>query len=156
MKHLQSPSFETTGEITAPERPRAALDLVVPFTTPSLTKAALRAANALGAGLNSTIRLLKVQIVPFPLDLRLSPVPVEFLEAQLTHLREEAQALPLTSEIRFAREFESGLMGALRFRSVVVLASRKRSWRTRTDRLTASLRRAGYTVILVAESIENA
>jgi hypothetical protein len=62
---------------------QARLDLVVPFTTPQLTQAALNAANRLGAGLNAEIRLLKVQVVPFPLDLTHSPVPVDFSEQQL-------------------------------------------------------------------------
>jgi len=59
------------------------LDLVVPFTTPQLTQSALNAANRLGAGLNAEVRLLKVQIVPYPLDLTDSPVPEEFLERQM-------------------------------------------------------------------------
>jgi hypothetical protein len=152
MKQLQSPAFEITRHI----RPGVALDLVVPFTTPALTQVALRAAKGLGDGLNSSIRLVKVQVVPFPLDLRFSPVPVEFLEAQLERLVGDAPPVPLTNEILFAREFESGLRSALRFRSIVVLASKKRPWRTKTERLAISLRHAAYTVILVPESHENA
>jgi hypothetical protein len=38
----------------------AELDLVVPFTTPDLTRVALDAANRLGAGLHATLRLVKV------------------------------------------------------------------------------------------------
>jgi hypothetical protein len=152
MKHLQSPSFEIGRHV----KPGASLDLVVPFTTPRLTETALEAARALGEGLNSAIRLIKVQVVPFPLDLRFSPVPTEFLEAQMQHLCGDAPNVPITNEIRFAREFESGLLGTLRFRSLVVLASKKRPWRTRTERLAASLRLAGYTVIVVPESDKNA
>ncbi len=130
-------------------RSGAQLDLVVPYTTPELTRTALRAAGRLGSGLASAVRLVKVQVVPFPLDLRHPPVPMEFLEAQLMHLCAGAPPLPYTSEIRFARESEQGLLGALRFRSLVVLASKRRPWRTRTERLAASLRLAGYTVVMV-------
>jgi hypothetical protein len=147
MKQMQQSAFEITRHV----RSGAQLDLVVPYTTPELTQTALRAANRLGAGLDSAIRLVKVQVVPFPLDLRHSPVPLEFLEAQLKSLCGEAAGSGLTSEIRFAREVGQGLRGALRYKSMVVLASKKRPWRTRTERLADSLRHAGYTVIMVEQ-----
>jgi hypothetical protein len=152
MKQLQSPALLVRSHV----RSGLALDLVVPFINPRLTEVALRAARGLGAGLDSAIRLVKVQVVPFPLDLRFSPVPVEFLEAQMEHLRGNEESIPITSEIRFAREFESGLMGTLRFRSLIVLASKERPWRTGTERLSEFLKRAGYTVIMVPERDENA
>ena len=144
MKQVQSPLLDkaTLGRSTAP------LDLVVPFTVPRLTEIALRAAHRLGAGLDAAVRLVKVQVVPFPLDLRFSPVPVDFLEEQLRSLFGEGDSV----EIRLAREFEEGLRGALRYRSMVVLATNKRPWRTRTERLAESLRKAGYTVVMVPEN----
>jgi hypothetical protein len=126
---------------------QARLDLVVPFTTPRLTQAALNAANRLGAGLNAEIRLLRVQVVPFPLDLKHSPVPVDFLRRQL---RTFSSALPTRGEIRLARESEAGLVSALKKNSLVILASPRRPWRTRTERLALKLRRAGYTVVMVS------
>jgi hypothetical protein len=131
----------------------AEIDLVVPFTTPELTRAALDAANRMGGGLNATLRLVKVQVVPFPLDLDQSPVYIDFLKDQLTHFQSE---LPVAGEIRFAREFEDGLLGTLGRDSVVILATPKRPWRTRTERLAASLRRAGHKVVLVTEGAGNA
>src|ERR1700689_2732665 len=124
----------------------AELDLVVPFTTPELTRVALDAANRMGGGLNATLRLVKVQVVPFPLDLNQSPVYIDFLKDQLTHFRSE---LPVTGEIRLSREFEAGLLSTLGRDSVVILATRKRPWRTRTERLAATLRRAGHKVVLI-------
>jgi hypothetical protein len=147
---------QSPKQIAAGVHPRAPLDLVVPFTTPRLTEAALKAANRLGAGLDSAVRMVKVQVVPFPLDLRFSPVPPEFLEAQLKHICGDQQPLPISSEIRLAREFEAGLRGTLRYRSMVVLATQKRPWRTRTERLADSLRRAGYTVVMVREDAGDA
>src|SRR5665213_412408 len=99
---------------------QAQLDLVVPFTTPRLTQAALNAANRLGAGLNVEIRLLKVQMVPFPLDLERSPVPVEFLTRQLQSFSSSRRT---NCEIRLARENQTGLLGALTKTSLVILAS---------------------------------
>ena len=136
-------------------RAHAPLDLVVPFTTPRLTETALQAAGRLGAGLDSVVRLVKIQVVPFPLDLRFSPVPADFLAAQLRQLcAEQTLTATVTNEIRFAREFEAGLRGTLRYRSMVVLATRKRPWRTRTERLAESIRRAGYTVVMVQQDAE--
>jgi hypothetical protein len=126
----------------------AELDLVVPFTTPELTRVALDAANRMGGGLNATLRLVKVQVVPYPLDLKQSPVYIDFLKDQLTHFQSE---LPIAGEVRLARELEDGLLGTLGRDSVVILATPKRPWRTRSERLAGSLRRGGHKVVLVTQ-----
>jgi hypothetical protein len=147
-KHAE---FEVVGQ-----SPREkGLDLVVPFTTPRLTQVAMDSANRMGAGLDATIRLVKVQVVPFPMDLNQSPVVLGFIEEQLRHFRSE---LPAEPEIRMARDMEPGLLGTLKRDSVVVLGYRKRAWRTREERLAAHLWQAGYHAVLVPEQkeIENA
>ena len=128
------------------ERHAAELDLVVPFTTPTLTRAALDVASHMGAGLNPTIRLIRVQVVPYPLQINQSPVYIEFLKEQMAKLSSGRQA---SAEIRLARSMEDALLGTLGPESVVVLAAPKRPWKTRNERLAAALRRAGHTVILV-------
>lgn len=141
------------GSVIEQVQHEAELDLVVPFTTPELTRVALDAANRMGGGLNATLRLVKVQVVPFPLDLDQSPVYIDFLKDQLTHFQSE---LPVAGEIRLAREFEAGLLGTLGRDSVVILAAPKRPWRTRNERLAASLRRAGHKVVLITQGANNA
>jgi hypothetical protein len=131
------------------EQQNARLDLVIPFTTPELTMAAVQAANRLGEGLDAGIRLLKIQVVPWPLQLNQSPVPKEFLTAQLQRF---GSPVPMKREIRFAREFEPGLRGALNEHSLVILATHKRPWRTRTEHLAAQLRRDGYNVVIVPDT----
>src|SRR5580692_6749417 len=131
----------------------AEIDLVVPFTTPELTRAALDAANRMGGGLNATLRLVKVQVVPYPLDLNQSPVYIDFLKEQLAQFHSD---LPVTGEIRLTREFEAGLLGTLGRDSVVILATPKRPWKTRNQRLAATLRRGGHKVILMNEEAGNA
>lgn len=133
-------------------RHEARLDLVVPVTTPDLTRIALDAADRMGIGLNATLRLIKIQVVPFPLDLSQSPVYIDFLKSQLARFQAE---LPVTGEIRLARDFEKGLLGTLAPSSVVILASGKRLWKTRNERLAESLRRAGYKVVLVSAQLGN-
>jgi len=107
------------------------------------------AANRMGAGLNATLRLVKVQVVPFPMDLDQSPVYIDFLKSQLAQFQSE---LPVAGEIRLAREFEPGLLSTLGRDSVVILATRKRPWgiTTRNERLAALLRRSGHKVVLVS------
>ena len=125
---------------------QAELDLVVPFTTPQLTRCAVEAADRMGAGLNAAIRLVKVQVVPFPMDLSQSPVYIDFLKEQLSQFKTE---LPAAGEIRLAREFEPGLEGTLSRDSLIILATKTRPWKTRTERLASSLRHNGHNVILI-------
>lgn len=142
------------GAALAEQRHHSAkLDLVVPFTTPELTRAALDAANRMGAGLNAIIRLVRVQVVPFPLELDQSPVYIEFLKDQMAHFQ---SGLPVAGEIRLARDFEAGLEGTLGRESVVILATQKRPWRTRNERLAAVLRRAGHKVVLITGETQTA
>ena len=142
-------------EIYQPEEVAAEseLDLVVPFTDPALTRAAVAAADRLGAGLRATLRLVHVQLVPYPCDIDHPPVPLDFLREQLESFR---SVLPMQGEVRLARDFKQGLMTTLRADSTVILASKKRLWTTRTERLAATLRRAGYRTILVFEGGHNA
>jgi hypothetical protein len=131
-----------TGGVSAtPKR----LDLVVPFTTPELTRAALDYAHKMGAGLDSQIRVVRVQVVPFPLAIDQSPVAPEFLTKQMLSLGLKEEQV----DLRFARDYDAGLDGALQRDSVVVLASKHRPWPTRNERLAAKLRAKGHTVCLM-------
>ena len=134
----------TTG--VGQEKHAAELDLVVPFTTPKLTRAALDAASRMAAGLNPVIRLIRVQVVPYPLQINQSPVYIDFLKEQVAKL---SAGRPVAAEVRLARGMEDGLRGTLGRDSVVVLAAPKRPWTTRNERLAAALRRAGHMVVLV-------
>ena len=136
-------------EIEAGDSP---LDLVVPFTTPRLTQDALNAANRLGANLCARIRLVRPIVVPYPLELDEPPVPLEFLRAQGGHFR---SSLPLDLEIRLTRDANNELMVCLRHSSVVILATRKRPWITRTERLARAIRRTGHAVLMVEAEREN-
>ena len=132
---------------------QSTLELVVPFTTPDLTRAAVTAACQMATDLGATLRVIRVQCVPYPLDINQSPVFVEFLRQQMESFQSN---LPLTSEIRFTREYASGLGGALKENSVVVLSYRKRPWRTRNERLAALLQKSGRKVILLSQESDHA
>jgi hypothetical protein len=129
------------------------LDLVVPFTTPELTRTALNEAGRLGAGLQAKIRLLRIEIVPYPLDPQYPPVQPEFLQEQMETFQ---STLPIERNVLLARDFKPELCRRLRETSIVVLASRRRLWKTRTERLAAALRGAGRAVVLVYQENNNA
>jgi hypothetical protein len=139
---------QRVAESGVSELAQSALDLVVPFTTPDLTRAALTAAERMGGELHAAVRLIRIQIVPFPMELNQSPVVLDFLREQLLQFR---SSLPVKPEIRLAREFEPALLGALHRESVVVVASKSRPWRTRNERLASALQLAGHKVVLVYE-----
>lgn len=122
----------------------AELDLVVPFTTPELTNAAIRAAEQLGEGLEASIRLIKLQVVPYQVEE--CPINLEFLQEQLDRFESK---LPMRVVIVLTREEEADLGQVLKPGSIVVLASERRIWRTRTERLAARLRNNGHRVVLV-------
>src|SRR5262249_39765556 len=107
----------------------APIDLVVPFTTPFLTRAAIEAAEHLGAGLHAAIRLIGVQTVPFPLEPEQSRVDVTLLRRQLAAFRSK---LPIKPQVRLARDVTPEILNSLSRESTVVIASRRRPWKTNT------------------------
>jgi hypothetical protein len=142
------------GPAIVEQAPQAAeLDIVIPFTTPELTRTAINAANRMGAGLHAALRLVRVQVVPFELDLNRPPVFIDFLKEQLGGFK---STLPLAGEVRLARDFEDGLKSTLGPDSVVILATKRRPWKTSTERLSRSLRRSGYRTVLVGTEAQNA
>ena len=137
-----------SGPVT-PERleSQSRLEIVVPVTSITNAKAAIAAAGRLGTGLDTTIRLLKIQLVPFPLQMDQSPIADGFLEDQLREL--DALDVPVLREIRYARDFDACLRDAIAKRSLVVIASARRIWRTREERLAKALTSEGYSVVLI-------
>jgi hypothetical protein len=126
------------------------LDIVVPFTTRPLTRAALTAAGRLSAGLLPLIRMVRTQVVPFPLQLEAAPVSTAVLRQQFVPLAEEFGA---HLHICFTRDPREGLLHTLAKDSVVIIAARRRWWKSREERLAMWLRRRGWNVVL--EFVEN-
>ncbi len=127
------------------ETEAAEIEIVVPFTTPELTRAALRQAERLSHGLAACVRLIKVQIAPFPLESSRSPVSLHFLNEQLSALE---CLLPVKIEILLARDYGSALQSRLRPESLTVLASKRRPWKTSQERLADRLKQSGHEVVV--------
>jgi hypothetical protein len=123
------------------------LDIVVPYTTPRLTRLALREAEELAFKLPSRIRLMRMVTVPYPLDLRYPPLALDILSEQT---RQVARGVGAAEIVLFlTRDPEQSLLKIMRPGSIVVVASKKRWWRTAQERLQRFCERHGHPVALV-------
>jgi len=121
--------------------------VVIPYTTPELTKAALRHAGVC-SDLYVHVSLVDIQIVPFPCPLDQAPINKEFSERRLRDLLTESQ-LPGSAEVLYARDWFDGFCRVLEPKSLVILGTKKRLWRTREEKLASALVKAGHQVLLL-------
>ena len=121
--------------------------IVIPYTTPELTKAALRHA-AVCSDLDVHVCLVDVQIVPFPCTLHQPPVDRKFSECRLNHLLKES-GLPGRGAVVYTRDWLEGFRKVLEPGSLVILASKKRWWKTREEKLARTLMKAGHDVMFL-------
>jgi hypothetical protein len=137
----------TVEESARPVAEAGVLDIVVPYTTPRLTRLALREAQELALKLPSRIRVLRMLSVPFPLDLRHPPFSLDILREQT---RQAARGIAAAEMVVFlTRDPEGSLLKTLRPGSIVVIASEKRWWRTAEERLQRLCERHGHQVALI-------
>ena len=124
------------------------LELVVPYTDPDLTRALLRKAAALTAGLQAHIALVAVHTVPFPADFRCAASTHTFLVDRLTELASECP-LPVNPQVVLARSREEGFRYALPPDSTVLVGTHRHFWRTSEERLARMLVADGHKVALL-------
>ena len=138
-------SITENAETTTSES--GSLDIVVPYTTKELTRLALRRAEALSAEIRSRIRIVRLQRVPFPLELQQSPIAVDVLREQTQQV---ALGMPAAEILIFlTRDPADTLLKTLRPGSILVIASKKRWWRTAQERLQRFCARNGHEVAIV-------
>jgi hypothetical protein len=137
----------TVEESARPVAETGVVDIVVPYTTPRLTRLALREAQELALKLPSRIRVLRMLAIPFPLDLRYPPFSLDILREQT---RQVARGIAAAEMVLFlTRDPEGSLVKTLRPGSIVVLASKRRWWRTAQERLQRMCERHGHQVALI-------
>jgi hypothetical protein len=124
------------------------LSIVVPYTTPELTKAALKHASALSTGLNATIRLIDVQVVPIQRPLNEPPVNRESSGKRLCAIAEEA-GMPVHVEIIYTRNRMECFRRSVKAGSLIVITAGIPWWPTFEKKLARSLLKAGHDVVLV-------
>ena len=123
----------------------AGLRLIVPYTTPELTRTALRHAAA-SRDLDIHVCLVDLQVIPFPAN---EPtIDEEFSEHRLDELLKET-GVPGTGVVFYTADWFRGLKRILQPESLVVLATKKTWWPTREKKLARLLRRAGHQVVLL-------
>ena len=123
--------------------------VAIPYTTAKLTLQALRHAGA-GTDLNLHVSLVDIQVVPFPCPLDQPLIDRKFSERRLRNLFVQTN-LPGTTGIVYARDRLEGYRQALAEASLVILATKKRWWRTREQKLARSLQKAGHHVMLLQD-----
>jgi hypothetical protein len=130
-----------------PEVKPGVLSLVIPYTTPELTRAALRHAGVC-SDLNVHVSLIDVQVVPYPCAIDQPPINREYSSSRLRELFKES-GLPGRAEVVYTRDLFEGFKRALEPGSLVIIAAKKRWWRTREEKLARALSDAGHHVMLL-------
>ena len=125
------------------------LRVVVPYTTPELTRAALSYVATLGAGLETQVRLVDAHVVPFPVSVTEPTVSLQFLDRRLQAAAVEF-GLPLRMELVLSRDRLETFRKVLEPGSLVVIATGGWWWVSAERRLARSLSKAGYDVVLLA------
>jgi hypothetical protein len=120
---------------------------VVPYTTMRLTRLALREAQELASKLTSRIRVMRMLTVPYALDLRYPPVALDILREQTRQMARGIAAAEIS--LFLTRNPEESLLRSMHPGSIVVIASRKRWWRTEQERLERICARHGHQVAMV-------
>ena len=132
-----------------PEVTTGVLQIVIPFTTPELTLAALRQAE-LCTDLNVYVLLVDIQVVPFSCPIDQPPINSEFSKERLRGLLGQTR-LPGATGVVYARDRLEGYRQALKPTSLVIVATQKHWWRTREEKLAGALRKSGHQVMLLQQ-----
>ena len=131
--------------VVAEPASKSKLEIVVLHTEAAATVSALKMAAELASGL-APVRLLAIQVVPFPLGLDAPPVSVEFLEQRFAQMAKEAK-VTVAVDIRLARDAGDVMESELGPHCVVVIGGRRRWWPTAAMRLARRLERLGHQVV---------
>jgi len=120
------------------------IEVVIPYTGPETTAAALQRVSSLTAGLNAQVLLVAVHSLP--LD-SLARAHAELVQ-QLLELA-ECCALPVQVQAILAGEAEDGFRFALKPSSTVLIAIGRDLGSTPEERLASTLARDGHKVALL-------
>ena len=123
------------------------LEIVVLYTSVQATVIALTRAAALAKGLNARLRLLMLNVIPYPLPLESPPVRCDFSERRLLEIAGSSHVETRVDLCMCRQRFET-LVALLPPRSLVVIGGHKTWWPTNEEKLARELRRAGHEVIL--------
>ena len=121
------------------------LEIVIPYTEWPLGLAAVERAAMLSAKLPAAIRLIAVHTVPYPMQFGCVAAVHRNLVERLTDLSCRS-SLTVHPQVVLARSRRDGFRSAMPARSVVLVASRRRPWKTAEERLANRLAEQGHEV----------
>jgi hypothetical protein len=125
---------------------QATLEVVVLHTKMSETLHALKAAARLAEDLSGRIRLLVLEVVPYPLPLHQPDVSVPYTQRRFRTLAENA-SIETTVDIHLVRDPQKVLDSVLEPHSIVVMGARRSWWPAANRRMARRLERAGHQVV---------
>ena len=137
--------FRLSYDEIDPRGTTGGLRVVVPYTTPELTRGALDHAAASG-DLDIHVCLVDLQVIPF--HAAAPAIDKEFSERRLDELLQES-GVPGKGVVLYMTDWFRGFKKILQPESLVVLATKKTWWPTREKKLARILRRAGHQVVLL-------
>jgi len=140
--------IQTAKTMAHCEAPVSELRVVVPYTTPGLTRTALRYVAAFG-DLEVNVVLIDAHVVPFPVPVSEPTVSREFLEERLRTAAEET-TLPTAAKLMFTRNRVEALRKVLKPGSLVVIAASSWWWFSAERKLARLLSKAGHEVVVVS------
>jgi len=124
---------------------QATLEVVVLHTKISETLHALKTAAQLAQDLSGRIRLLVLEVVPYPLALDKPDVCLPYTQRRFRTLAADV-SIETTVDIHLVRDREKVLDSVLEPHSIVVMGARPRWW-TANRRLARRLERRGHQVV---------
>ena len=122
------------------------LDIVVPFTTHSLTQRALTEADRIGGAAGHRIRIVRVHEIPIQLSIDSAAIPVECLRGELLTFAAEHD---IHGELMLTRDRNRSWADLVDDNRVLVIASEKRPWRTPEERFARRMARMGHKVMVI-------
>lgn len=125
---------------------QASLEVVVLHTTVGETLQALKTAAQLAHGLSARIRLLVLEVVPYPLPLDRPDVSLPCTQRHFRTLAENA-AIDTSVDIHLVRDAGKAIASILEPHSVVVMGAHRSWWPSARSRMAKRLERLGHQVI---------
>ncbi len=125
---------------------QASLEVVVLHTTLTETIQALKTAAQLAQGLSARIRLLVLEVVPYPLPLDQPSVPLPFTQRRFRTLADHA-AIETNVDIHLVRDREMSINSLLEPHSIVVIGGHRTWWPSAQSRLAKHLECVGHQIV---------
>ncbi len=127
---------------------QATMEIVVLHTTVAETLAALKTAARLAGGLSARIRLLVLEVVPYPLPLDRPNVPLPFTHRRFRTLSSSLEtSIETNIDIHLVRDPDKAIESVLEPNSVVVMGTRRSWWPSAHRRVAKRLARLGHQVV---------